>query len=363
MERFAAVGIAVLLVVSMALPAFAQIDFEGQITGRMQDVEGDNVDQEAGFNEALLNLQVYGEVAAGVDGYAELVGRGAGAGTLIYEAYLTHANLIPATDVKFGRFELNYGDQRNRRTHNASVQANSLIGNAIVDPAVVQTGIELSGQYEMVAWSLGLTNGLQGSDFDEDRDMAIAVKLWGELLPGLSASASYYTVENDDGGPRSNFGQNPFAGEAYSPGDMVGPIIEAEAVDAFQVDLTYDLVGLGLPAELYLNYGQIDFEGNVDVASLPPVAAVDSFDVDYFTVEARYALTPVSHLAVRFSQVDAEDGDGDGGEADRLQIGLGHELAPNTLAKLEYVTQDSDDDVAGEMGEFDGIVGELSISF
>ena len=359
MKRFFVVILAVAISLALVLPAAAQVDFEGQITGRLQDIEGDGVDQEAGFNEALLNLQIYGEVASGVYGYAEIISSQAFTPTVLYELYLVHSNLLPMADLKFGQFELNFGDQRNRRTHNANVQTNSLIGNAVIDPAVVQTGIELSGQYAQVAWSLGLTNGVAGSEFREDRDMAITAKLWGELLPGLTASASYYTVEHEEGGGvETNFGWNNFAVEGYNAGVNIAPGIEATAVDAFQIDLTYDLsLALGWPAELYFNYGQLEFTDVTDTRGLTPPPPPD-FAVDYFTVEARYNLTPVSYLAARFSQADIEEDDGGGREVDRLQIGLGHQLAPNTLVKLEYVSQDPDDDPS-----FDGVAAELSISF
>ncbi len=356
MKKLATFSIVALLAVGLALPAAAQIDFEGQVTGRFQDVEGeedpdwDDVDQEMGFNDALLNLQVYGDVAAGVDAFAEVQAKGASDTVDIYEAYLTHSELVPMTDLKVGQFELNFGNQRQRGSNNADVQANNLIGNAVVDPTAVQTGLELSGQYMGAAWSLAATNGTEGADFDDDRDMALTAKVWGELMPGLSAAASYHTVDHDTDA-ESNFGLSDYASEGYYLDGDLAPGDSANEVDAWQLDLTYDLAEVGQPAELYANYGVIETDDG------------DEFEREYFTVEGRYDLTPASHLALRWSEVNLEPDDDDDGDVERLQIGVGHELSPNTLAKLEYVDQDVDDDAGEYADKFDGIVGELSVSF
>ncbi len=348
-------------------PAAARVRFEGQIAGRFQTVEAEerhhfltgweDVDQQPGFSEGMLNLRIHGEVTEGINGYTELLAGGAGDNFEVYEAYLSDLRLIPAVDFKFGRFELPFGTQHRRRSHNANVQSNPLIGNAVFDPAVVQTGLELSGRQRLFDWELALTSGDEDGGFNEDRGLAITGRIEWEVLQGLKLAASYYSV-NHQLALRTNFGRNSFSREAYEAGaPLIGPDLRAQQVDAYQFDINYRLAGLGHPAELYFNYGKLDMERVLVRGQQIPLPPSDEFRVEYLTAEARYNILPIGWLALRWSRVDL-DGTGD---VERLQGGAGYSLSPRTRLKIEYVSQEIDEEIRSYVAEFDGVITELSI--
>lgn len=362
MKKISIVLSVIALFAIFVVPATAQVNFEGQISSRFQNIEND-ISQEMGFNDTLFNLQVSGEITPGVDAFVELKSSTAGSQDVdVYEAYITYQNLIEVgtipVDAKIGRFQLDFGEQRKRGSNNASVQANSLIGNSLIDPVGSQTGLEISGGLMGTSWSFAMTNGTDESNFDENRGLAINARAWGELFPGLTASASYYSVNNDSP-VLTNFGENRFALEGYElvgQGVNVAPVLMASEVNGLQLDFTYDLVTLNWPVELYMNYGSIDLTDEM-------MSGQEDIELEYMTFEGRYNLTPASYIALRWSQVDVDVVDVVDGEIDRLQLGVGYELAQNVLGKLEYVNQNVDNDIADEASEFDGVVGEFSISF
>ncbi len=352
-----------LLTVLLVVPATAQVSFEGHVSGIFQDIEGEDwiaagewedEPQERGFSDLQFNLDITGEVAPGIDGFARVVAPFGGI-TAAYELYITHAALLPMSELKFGQFELPFGDQTGRRSLIADVQSNNLIGNAVTDLGAAQTGLEFSGHYQAMDWNLALTNGTTGSNFSDDRDMAITVRAGGDIFPGFRASGSFYTVSHDDPTLNNFGGPDFYANHGYrllgTIGDISPDLSNVEELDVWQLDLTYDL-GLGglTPLELYLNYGDIDN---------------DIGEANYLTFEGRYDLTPASYLAVRWSQIDIDPDSDDDGKVERLQVGLGHEISPGTLMKLEYVDQDVDDDLPPfiDVAKFSGILAELSVRF
>ncbi len=369
------------LAVVLAVPAAAEIQLEAEMATHFQDVEND-LSQEMGFNEALFNLKVSGSVNPDVDGYVELLTSTAGDQEIdVYQAYMSHDELftigIFPVNARIGRFQLNYGQQRGRSSNNADVQSNSLVGNSLVDLVGSQTGLEFYGQYLDYGWSVAVTNGLEGSDFSDERDLALNIQFTGEFLPGLTGALSYHTVSHSepdipDDILESNFGFNRFAREVYSvAGAHTAPDLSGHEVDALQLDLSYDFLPLtGLPIGLYLNYGTLD----VNAPGVPLASGIyEEFEVDYMTFEARYDFTPRSWFALRYTDmtIDPDEATQSSGDVDRLQVGFGHELGQNVIAKLEYVTQDVDDDVFAfydlirgeDLTEFDGVVGEVSIRF
>jgi hypothetical protein len=260
------------------------------------------------------------------------------------------------TDIKLGKFEVNYGSQSARGSRNADVQDNLLIGNPLVMPVASQTGIEFSGLFGKAAWSLSATNGVDGEDFQKDRGTAVAAKVWGELspvLPGLSGAVSYYMVDHSEADTDADnlfASGNQLAGAGYSDvaaNDIFeGSGSDSGEISAWQVDLAYDLAEVGVPAEIAAFMGKVE---NGD----------DEYD--YWNVETSYELTPRAYLAARYGEMEPDVSDEDR-KVDRLQAGLGYNLASGVLAKLEYVDQGIGDDVTS-YDEFDGVVAEMSVSF
>ncbi len=374
MRRLTVVSIVAVFLVAVAGPALASYDIEGQVASRLQSLDGDTGNAknlEAGFNDALFNLQVYGDVASGVSAFVEVENNASDTNTLsgfsdekglgVTEAYITLSDLTPTADLKMGYFDVDFGNQHLRNSSNANVQGNNLIGNYLVDPVSAQKGLELSGTYQRVAWRLALTNG--GNEFEQDHGIGKTAKIWGPVMPGLKAAFSWYSVDHSDADTavKSNlFASNGSSATAYGSlsgeGVTVDPLsgkFDGREVSAMQLDLTYDLAAQGMPAEFYAFYGEAeDSEKN------------DEDEGSYWGLEVSYDLTPASYFAARYNvlTVDKDNGNplNNNNEANRIQVAVGHELAPNTLAKLEYVTQETE---WNNNDEFGGVIGELSVSF
>ncbi|GEM_PF-3378899 len=351
MKKVIACTIFCLFIIVIPSSGWAWLDYEVSAVQRLNVLEGDTgaaADMEAGFGETLFNLELKAELIRELEG--QLVLEASEAEEVeISELFVNQREVIADVDLRLGRFEINYGDQGRYRSGNADVQDNYLVGNALVDPAVEQIGAELSGAYGLTGWSASVTNGIEGAGFEEDRGFAVTAKLWRRLFPGLQGSVSYYRVDHstDDNGETTNFAYSGNSAAAY--GGLIkdlepNPLDEESKIDAYQADLDYDLETYEIPLSFYGHVGRLELEED---------------EVDYWSVEGRHRLGQLGHCGARYGALAYEEE----GRVNRLQIGVGYEINPLTLAKLEYVNQD--DNFEGSQGkhEFEGLVGEVSISW
>ncbi len=324
-----------LVLLLIVLPFFAihpvsgEFHYDLHFSSRFLAVEGDTgaaAAVEPGFAAARLNLLFYGEITESTEGLIELEGRSGGEAEVeLARLFIVKKDFLPRADLRLGRFVLNFGDQAKRRSENARVQDNNLIGNGLVDLAVPQTGVELSGIYARTGWSFALTEGQGESDFTEGTKTAVSGKLWAKLFPRVGAAVSYYRVDNDSG-LHTNFTAKLPAAEVYS--EVLGsaaelPPGEAASVEAWQVDLLFDFLAAGSGGgELYLNAGRQELE---------------SGEIDYGTAELRYSFSPAFWVAGRTGRLDHSEV----GRIERNQLGIGYRLDANSLLKLETVRQSS----------------------
>ncbi|MFA9478133.1 hypothetical protein ACERK3_07455 [Phycisphaerales bacterium AB-hyl4] len=242
-------------------------------------------------------------------------------------------NLFEVVNVKAGQFEIDFGDNRYRRTDNARSQRNILIGNHVVDPKTTEIGMEVfNAEPDVFNWLVGFGSGSETGGFDPGRGFSTHGKLWANLGDLRVAGSAYYVDHASDTGVRSNLFRTSRGGGVYQgvlTGDSPGQVFAGggQSVLAFQGDLTWILNDL----ELYGNVGWVRDDAN----------AGGRDEWLYYGVEGAYYLTPRMHLAARYSGAAAQRlaGESSSGLVHRGQIGGGYWLYDTVLVKAEYVHQ------------------------
>ncbi len=291
--------------------------------------------------------------------------------------------IFDAIDIKAGQFELDFGDAHYRRSLNAAVQRNPLIGNYVVDPRDTEIGIEVSsdeGRFP-VNWLLGFGSGSDTEDFQKNHGPSLHAKLWGHPLEKLRTSSSIYWVDQAKTPTssrtnlfRANRSGGPYAGildGSSAPGE-VQPT-SGKRVFATQFDATWE----GDPLEVYGNIGCVpDSDNNGNLSGSPRTSWL------YYAAEGSYHFTPRLYTALRYSGAAAQRlvssansglDVGSDGLVHRLQLGGGYWLTKTVLLKAEYVyplfsgvisggSQVSGVDVWGNP-HFNGVITEASFAF
>jgi hypothetical protein len=251
--------------------------------------------------------------------------------------------LFEYVNVKVGHFEIDYGDHRYRRSDNAWVQRNLLIGNYLVDPDVEEIGMEVFSKPQWpVKWLFGVSSGTTTENFTEGRGLAsVHGKIWVDPIKDLRASISAYYVDHSDtgaGGPSGRLYSARRSGGPYggvwgggdSPGDLT---IGKDKLDtAFQADVTYSPG----PWEVYANLGWVE---DADPNGSDPGKPTERWM--YGSVEGAYHFNPRLYAAARYGLAKADDvkGHDASGRIHRIQVGGGYWLTKTVLAKAEYVYQ------------------------
>ena len=289
-------------------------------------------------------------------------------------------SIFEHVNVKAGHFEIDFGDAHYRRSDNAWVSRNLLIGNYLVDPDVEEIGMEIfSKPHWPVKGLFGVTSGTTTENINEGRGLAsVHGKIWVDATDDLRLSVSGYYVDHSDNPPSgagstsgrlysSRRSGGPYAGVwggGNSPGDLT--IGADELVTALQGDVTW----MPRPWEFYGNVGWVeDADPNGSLSGKPTERWT------YGSVEAAYFFDQRTYVAGRYSFALASDvkGEGSDGMINRGQVGGGYWLTRNTLVKAEYVYQvangfDSDDGLVGgvdvaEDPSFTGVLLEVSFKF
>ena len=297
------------------------------------------------------------------------------------------APIFDFVHIKAGGFEMDFGDAHYRRSNNADVQRNPLIGNYVIDPREVEIGAEFFNPPGSlpINWLFGVGVGNTG-DFQAHRGWQFHGKLYAETCGGFRPSVSFFRADhagNPTGFPntgsksdlfRSNRSGGPYAavlGAGNAPGQILPG--NGQDVSAVQVDLSWFRDTL----ELYGHFGMfLDADTNGSAPGTPTESWL------YYTGEGIYRFTPYMYAAARYSGasalhlVSALDNTQDvksGGVVHRFQIGGGYWLHDMILAKLEYVYQFYDSftpdgsQVSGvdvwRNPTFNGVLMEISFTF
>jgi len=292
--------------------------------------------------------------------------------------------IFDKVDVKAGQFETDFGDAHYRRSINAIVQRNPLVGDYLIDPRATEVGMEIytnDGALPVpVGLLVGFGSGGDTGDFKKGHQYSVHGKVWAEPIEKLRTSASVYAVDQSGNTTsvtnlfRANRSGGAYAGiftDGTSPGDITSGA--GKQVFASQFDLTWE----GNPVELYSHIGWFqDTDTNGSVAGTPTESWL------YYAAEGIYRFNKRLYAAARYSGaaagrlVSATNSTRDvhsAGVAHRIQVGGGYWLAKTVLLKAEYVYQifkgfKSDaSQVAGVDAwndpSFDGVITEVSFSF
>ncbi len=288
------------------------------------------------------------------------------------------AALFDFVDVKAGQFEVNFGDHIYRRSDNARVLRNPLIGNYVIDPRTTGIGMEIMTKPGLVNALVGVTSGTESGDFREGRGTAVHGKLWVVPTENARIAASAYYVDHSDnpvGGPgggsqdnlfRTSRSGGPYGGildDGNAPGQVF--VGRGQKVQAYQLDASFRLGDLDL-------YGHAGWTEDGDTNGSAPGSPKESWV--YYAAEAVYDINSRIYAAVRYSaaQADRFRDAGSDGRVDRIQAGVGYWVTDHILAKLEYVHQTyrrfNDGDVvsgvdAGRDPSFHGVIAEVGFAF
>jgi hypothetical protein len=287
--------------------------------------------------------------------------------------------LFKWVSVKVGHFEIDYGDFHYRRSDNAWVQRNPLIGNTIIDPDVEEIGMEIYSKPQPLNWLVGISSGTTTENLNEGRGIAsVHGKLWSDITDDLRLSASGYYVDHSDNpasGPGSTKGSlfsgrrsgGPY-GAVLNGGNAPGEVLPGkdQRVTSVQADVTY-------------TPGKWEFYGNVgwmeDADPNGSAVGEPSESWTYGTAEVVYYFHPRIYAAGRYSFAMANQiaGSSSDGNVQRFQLGGGYWVTRHVLAKIEGVYQtynefEFDDGMVSGVDaalgpEFYGVIAEVSFAF
>ncbi len=343
--------VASLVVVFVAMPAFAGIEWSGNIavgiektkygvdkievpwtyrdeTGTTTGTSTEYAQDKLQFTDAKVNLDAKVEIADGVTVVAQIRQEW---GLETRKVAVELSNLIPNATLMVGKVVFPMGKEADSQTEGANMMKNVMIGDsALFDieltGQIVDYGMALKTAMGAVNCLLAITNGNYGDSSDNNSKKAIGLRLDGDVkaVPGLSLAASYGI---HDATP-SNSNETDKA---------TGMVIDAGYVmDAFTLGVAYG------DSELKEGAAKIKVGG--------------------LSIEAIYAISDACSLAVRRSTVKADETDNF--EVTKLQAGVNYKLADNTLFKLEYVDNKVDDKPnVKDFNDYKGIKAAVAVAF
>lgn len=365
-----------LFVLPNPIQASEKVQFRFDAATRFQAIEseqnGVSGDEGGAFGTQRANLHAQGRVGNGTHYYLEAhvnptTSILSNSGDFAFnQGYITFTDSVLGTDFRLGAFEVNYGSQLLTRSDNGQVMRNPLVGNHLVDPISVQTGLELSSQISSVNWSLSLTNG--GGDpanqIANNGSLAITGKLWGKVTSNFSSSLSFYQTDQSGSngvastlfGPSANVYQSlNFSAEpsqivpiGFTP-IRINKIGAGQDISATQLDIGYHVTS-ALKLKGY--YGTVEDK-----------LTNDDDEWSYYNGQARYQLSSNLHGVVRYGIL--KDGAGPQEEYDRMQAGFGYDFNENSTGKIEYVNQTAERGPNHNFSdeEFSGYITEVGITF
>lgn len=274
-------------------------------------------------------------------------------------------------DVKAGQFVVDFGNELYRRSYNADVQSNPLVGNPIVSPHATEVGVEIRHQNPAgLGAMVGTGSGVATENFGRDARPSYRGKIWlGDPgSGGLETAASFYRTHHGDKVTRgSNLFRTERLGGQYAgiwdDGNAPGQVMLGDGthLTAWQLDAGWTSAERG---GIWSFFGRVDDDrGTTDETWY------------YYGITGQFYLVPRAvYLATRYSSADAQRFQGskdNDGRLDRWQIGGGVHLFRGAQLKVEYVEQRTRGFSGGSLSgislaenpRFSGAIAEISYSF
>lgn len=291
------------------------------------------------------------------------------------------SNIMKYARVKVGMDEINYGDAHFRRTDNAEAINNPFVGNYIMDSFTTEAFGEVYGFYNNFTAMLGVSNGklnqtpVKGTNYNSpsvyakvawDKQISedLRVRLSGSFIQtnGLSTGGNLFS--GDRAGSRYYYvlltqadamGTANYATGRFNPG--------FKKVKAVQVNP-------------FIKYNGLEFFGLYEYVSGNKATGLTerATDGDYTQLGAellyRFGNKEQFYLGGRYNTVSGQDDEvSNERKIERFNVGGGWFMTKNVLAKVEYVSQNyNNDPVWGATsalrgGKFNGIMFEATIGF
>ncbi len=234
-------------------------------------------------------------------------------------------------DVKAGQFIADFGNEIHRRSLNADVQRNPLVGNPVVSPHATEVAVEVihnnpAGFGAMV----GMGSGVATENLGSGSRPSFRAKAWTDIpgANGLELAGSFYRVNHGDAiGRGSNLFRTERLGGQYSgvwdDGNAPGQVMigDGTSVTAWQLDATWSADD------------RTTLWGHVGRAS-DDRGATDEAWYYYGVTGQYYAIQDALYVAARYSAADASRFQSDrsnDGSIQRWQVGGGLWILPEML--------------------------------
>ncbi len=282
-------------------------------------------------------------------------------------------NVMKFTTVKFGHFEINYGDAHFRRTDNGNAMYNPFVGNYIMDAFTTEIGAEVYLRSRGVLAMASVTGGeVRGTvanpddggltfigklGFDRQLTPDLRVRLTGStynspksrantLYGGDRAGSRYYFVLENTKATEST----QFTSGLINPGFRYK--VNAQVINPFIKYRGFELFGLAERARGRAKADTVERNWNQYAAD----AVLRFLPGDKLFVGARY------------NRAEGELANFAGGDVAvaRTAFGAGWFITPNILMKTELVTQKYTNFPGTDIrsgGKFDGFVVEGVVAF
>ncbi len=278
-------------------------------------------------------------------------------------------NFMNVATIRFGMDDINYGDAHFRRTDNACAIYNPFVGNYIFDAFTTEPFAELTIQTNGILGVLGATNGRLNQSptvgdqgfviyaklgYDKQLSEDLRFRLTGSIYNSSGDGTRDYLYGGDRAGAR--YYNVMWLNEESADNDFSGRYNPRYATQtAFQVNP-------------FVKYKGLEFFGIYEMVSNGDTDAGGSFTQLGAELLYRFGGHEQLYVGGRYNAISGNQTDADADmKINRINFGAGWFLTPNTLAKLEYVTQKYDGDywmgTGFQGGEFSGVMLEAVIGF
>jgi hypothetical protein len=253
--------------------------------------------------------------------------------------------LMEYVTLRFGQFEVNYGDEHFRRTDNGNGMYNPFVGNLIMDAMTTETGGEVyvraNGFLAMGGITGGESKGMVTSP--TKRTAAYLAKLGydGKVMDNLRVrlTGSMYTISKAS---NNVLYSGDRGGSRYY--DIMENTASSETANAWSGSIQPGF-GHNVTAFVvnpFVKYEGFEFFGNFETASGRAWTETDNRTFRQNAYEALYRLGPSEkfYVGARYNTLTGQLlGIANDVSVDRTQFGGGWFVTPNVLLKVENVTQ------------------------
>ena len=338
----------------------------------------------AGFNNEGANLYINAQIARGIRvAMTSYLSSRHHNETWVKDGYLLIddspfalpllENLMKYTTVKFGHFEINYGDAHFRRTDNGNSMYNPFVGNYIMDAFTTEIGAEVYLRARGLMAMASVTGGeIRGTVANPDDGGLTFIGKLGfdrQLNPDLRVRLT-----------GSHYNSKKSRGNTLYGGDRAGSryyfVMEnTKATESAQ--FTSGLINPGFRYKVnafvvnpFVKFRGLELFGLAERATGRAKAETEERTWNQYAADAVFRFLPGDKLFVgaRYNRAEGELANFSGSdvEVNRTAFGGGWFITPNILMKTELVTQKYRNFPTSDIrsgGKFDGFVVEGVVAF